>query len=162
MYSETSHSEQLSNCALAVKPNSWSGGEAEKSCSIVSRWLTCFFLQGVFGLENKRLNEWTPDCSGDKGNVQLLIHGRSFYLSLANTPRTTTQSPLSVKCPGLCMEQSCMVMSSVWITLGSQTHVRSRLHLPLPFASTPYPLMTSWRSARLYIMSDTEDLSAVL
>lgn len=28
-------------------------------------------------------------------------------------------------------------MSSVWITLGSQTHIRARLHLPLLFASIP-------------------------
>lgn len=45
------------------------------------------------------------------------------------------QSPLSVKCLRLHIEQSCMGMSSVWITLGSQTHIRARLHLPLLFAS---------------------------
>lgn len=89
-----------------------------------------------------------------------------FMGGLSNS-RSQTLWGLQHKAPsqwsarGSVWNRAAMMMSSVWITLGSQTHVRSRLHLPLLFASTPYPLMTSWRSARLYIMSDTEDSSAV-
>lgn len=91
-----------------------------------------------------------------------VVVGQEVFITLTHKhSEDSKQSPLSVKCPRLCIEQSCMVMSSVWITLGSQTHVRSRLHLPLLFASSLHPLMTSWRSACLYIMSNTKDLGAV-
>lgn len=68
---------------------------------------------------------WSDISWGLKRNGHLLL--LEFQIQRSAGSR---QSPLSEKRPRLGVEQSCVGMSSVWITLVSQTHVCSRLHLP--------------------------------
>ncbi len=156
----------------SVKQNKFQKAEIMQPCLVLidsMGWpadssLTRFFLRGVLSLKNKRLYEWTmnPWLVRRRQMKYTVVDSQEVFITLTRKhSEDSKQSPLSVKCLRLCIELSCMGMSSVWITLGSQTHVRSRLHLPLLFASSLYPLTTSWRSARLYIMSNTKDLGAV-
>ncbi len=162
---------QVNNFLIVRWLWNWAGvSEAKlKSCSFVYLWLTLDQLISLWlvslSLPNKRLSEWTmsPWLVRTRQTKRTVVDSQEVFLTLTRKhSEDSKQSPLSVKCPRLCMEQSCMVMSSVWITLGSQTHVCSRLHPPsLPFASSLHPLMTSWRSKCLYIMSNTKDLRAL-
>lgn len=126
--------------------------------------ISCVFVHVVESLNYKRVNAWAmnPWLVIRKQMKCTVVNSREVFLTLTHKhTEDSKQSPLSEKCLRLCIEQSCMGMSSVWITLGSQTHGCSRLHLPLPFTSSLQPPVTSWRSACLYIMSNTKDWSAI-
>lgn len=106
----------------------------------------------------ERLLAWLVQTE-TKWNAQLLIHRRSFFLSLETFTQKhsrgfRTKPPFSAQRPRLCAERSCVGMSSVWITPVSQTHSAPDFTSPLLFTSSGRPLMTSRGSARLYIMSN--------
>lgn len=123
--------------------------------------LTDLFLSAGCFQSGEQKTKWVNPWLLRRQTKCTVVDSWEVFLTLArkHSEDYNTKPPLSEVPEALYGTE--LVMSSVWITLGSQTHVRPRLHLPLLFASTPYPLMTSWRSARLYIMSDTEDSSAV-
>lgn len=110
---------------------------------------------------NKRDNEWDGELliSQKEPEKHWAVESQeAFFFTLTHKhSKGSIKAPLTAKRLRLRMELSRMVMRSVWIILGSQTEVLFRLHLPLLFTSMLHPLMTSWRSARLYIMSNTPD-----
>lgn len=114
---------------------------------------TVSYLKGFFfWLKNKGTKEWNGEhfISQKEANKNKVVDSQEVFWML--THKFLHKAPLSVNCPRLRMEHSCMMMNSIWITLGLKTHVRSRLPLSILFTSSLSSSMTYLRSAGLYVM----------
>lgn len=110
---------------------------------LISHSAASFFFQMNKRLMNGMVSPWL--VTRNRRTLSCWIT-RGFFKSHSQTLKgLPLKPPLTAKRLRLRMELSCMVMSSVWIILGSQTQVLFRPYLPLRFASMLHPPLTFWR-----------------